>query len=146
MSNFFLYHNDFNSRPAADASKCVYMLEKVATSSACNVCIYPYAMRFSCSAMVMRNALKLLSSWYVYSSCHNWCTPSENVLPDIYYTRTSRLAQSHTGLLLSLSDVSVRQWYRGRASASCTKGSGFESRDERVLTLGFFNKNGAITD
>ena len=34
---------------------------------------------------------------------------------------------------------------RGRASASRTKGPGFESRDERVLTLGFFNIHGAST-
>ena len=38
--------------------------------------------------------------------------------------------------LISL--TSGRQWYRGRASASCTKGPGFESRDERGLPLGFF--------
>ena len=38
-----------------------------------------------------------------------------------------------------------RQWCIGSASASRIKGPWFESRDERVLTLGFFHTNGAST-
>ena len=41
--------------------------------------------------------------------------------------------------------VCWRQWYNSRALASHTKGPGFESRDERVLPLGFFHTNGVNT-
>ena len=38
-----------------------------------------------------------------------------------------------------------RQWYRGRASASCTNSPWFESRYERVLPFRFFHINVAST-
>ena len=48
-------------------------------------------------------------------------------------------------LLLNTEFISWKTAVQGRASASRTKDAGFVSRDERILTLGFFQTNGAST-
>ena len=51
-------------------------------------------------------------------------------------------------LLSELTSITIsveRQWCRGRASASSTKGPGFESRDERVPALRFIHNNSSST-
>ena len=72
--------------------------------------------------------------------------PVHSAMIFIYDTETCKIGlPGPSWTVWVVQSVCGRLLYRGRVSASCTKGPVFESCEERVLPLGFFQTHGTNT-